>query len=133
MNPEEFRFAFRALARDGERREIVFSPAFKAHIEADPKAATPGECFLSHFQFADEFRRHLKATGSTANYEGPTWLAWMFFDIDVADDIDEALRQARRLAAWLVDRFKLEPDDLMFFYSGSKGFHVLLPKAPGLD
>lgn len=124
MNANEFRFGFRALSRDGERREIVFSPAFKAHIEADPKATTPGECFLSHFQFPDEFRQHLKATGSTAGYAGPTWLEWLIFDIDVAGDIDEALRQARLLVAWLVTRFKIEPDDVMIFYSGSKGFHV---------
>tara|TARA_R110000868_G_scaffold117180_2_gene311501 strand:+ start:2304 stop:3281 length:978 start_codon:yes stop_codon:yes gene_type:complete len=124
MNSSEFRFAFRALARDGERREIVFSPAFTAHIEADPKAATPGECFLSHFQFSDEFRRHLKATGSTAGYTGPTWLEWLIFDIDVEGDIDEALRQAKLLVTWLVVRFKLNPDDVMIFYSGSKGFHV---------
>ncbi len=122
----EFRFGFRTLSRDGERREIVFSPAFTAHISADPKAATPGECFLSHFQFPDEFRQHLKTTGSTKGYAGPTWVEWLIFDIDVEGDIDEALKQARQLAAWLVNRFKIEPDDVMIFYSGSKGFHIAL-------
>lgn len=129
MNANEFRFGFRALSRDGERKLTDGRTAFKAHVEADPRAMTAGECYLSHFMFPDEFRTHLATTGSTAGYTGPTWLQWLVFDIDVADDIDEALRQARRLAAWLVDRFKLEPDDLMFFYSGSKGFHVLLPSS----
>jgi hypothetical protein len=129
MNANEFRFGFRALGREAERKETVWQSAFRAHIEADPRAMTAGECYLSHFVFPDEFRAHLATTGSTAGYTGPTWLQWLVFDIDVADDIDEALRQARRLAAWLVDRFKLEPDDLMFFYSGSKGFHVLLPSS----
>ena len=126
MNANKFRFGFRALGREAERKETVWQSAFRAHVEADPRAMTAGECYLSHFMFPDEFRAHLATTGSTAGYTGPTWLQWLVFDIDVADDIDEALRQARRLAAWLVDRFKLEPDDLMFFYSGSKGFHVLL-------
>ena len=124
MNSSEFRFGFRTLARDGERREIIWRSAFTAHISAVPKSATAGECFLSHFQFPDEFRQHLKSTGSTAGYAGPTWLEWLIFDIDVAGDIDEALKQVRRLAAWLVNRFKIEPDDVMIFYSGSKGFHI---------
>ena len=126
MNSSEFRFGFRALGRDAERREIVWCSGFTAHVEADPRATTLGECFLSHFQFPNEFRKHVSATGSTRGYTGPTWLEWLVFDIDVEGDINEALKQARRLAAWLVDRFKIEPDDAMIFYSGSKGFHVCL-------
>ncbi len=126
LDSKNFRFGFRTLGRDAERRQTEWRSAFAAHVAADPKAATPGECFLSHFQFGDEFREHVAATNSTAGYTGPTWAEWLAFDIDVAGDIDEALRQGRRLAAWLVARFKIEPDDVMIFYSGSKGFHILL-------
>ena len=129
MNANEFRFGFRALGREADRKETVWQSAFRAHVEADPRAMTAGECYLSHFMFSDEFRTHLATTGSTAGYTGLTWLQWLVFDIDVEGDILEALTQARRLAAWLVDRFKLEPDDLMFFYSGSKGFHVSIPSS----
>lgn len=126
MDSSEFRFGFRTLGREAERRETDWRLAFTAHVEADPKAMTPGECFLSHFQFPDEFRQHVSTKGSTAGYAGPTWLEWLIFDIDVEGDIDEALKQARRLAAWLVNQFKIEPDDVMVFYSGSKGFHIAL-------
>ncbi len=129
MNTTEFRFGFRALGKEAERKETVWQSAFRAHVEADPRAMTAGECYLSHFMFPDAFRVHLATTGSTAGYTGPTWLQWLVFDIDVEGDILEALTQARRLAAWLVDRFQSEPDDLMFFYSGSKGFHVLIPSS----
>ena len=90
MNANEFRFGFRALGREAERKETVWQSAFRAHVEADPRAMTAGECYLSHFMFPDEFREHLATTGSTAGYTGPTWLQWLVFDIDVADDIDEA-------------------------------------------
>ena len=129
MNANEFRFGFRALGREADRKETVWQSAFRAHVEADPRAMTAGECYLSHFVFSDEFRAHLATTGSTAGYTGLTWLQWLVFDIDVEGDILEALTQARRLAAWLVDRFRLEPDELMFFYSGSKGFHVQVPSS----
>lgn len=83
MNANEFRFGFRALSRDGERKLTDGRTAFRAHIEADPRAMTAGECYLSHFVFSDQFRTHLATTGSTAGYTGPTWLQWLVFDIDV--------------------------------------------------
>jgi hypothetical protein len=134
----EFRFGFRALERDGERKLTDWNAAFRAHIEADPRAMTAGECYLSAFQFPDAFRVHLEATGSTAGYIGPTWTEWIGFDIDRADDLERALSDARRLAAWIVDRFKIDPDSIMLFYSGSKGFHVLQPSgiigcSPAID
>ena len=54
---------------------------------------------------------------------GPPWL---WFDIDRAD-LDAALLDARRLAYWLVDRYRLDDDALLIFFSGSKGFHLGLP------
>ena len=129
MNANEFRFGFRALSRDGERTLTDGRTAFRAHVEADPRAMTEGECYLSHMMFPDEFRTHLETTGSTAGYTGPTWAERIVFDFDDEHDIGNALTQSRRLTAWLVDRFKLEPDDLMIFYSGSKGFHVLPPSS----
>ena len=77
MNANEFRFGFRALSRDGERKLTDGRTAFRAHIEADPRAMTAGECYLSHFVFSDQFRTHLATTGSTAGYTGPTWLQWL--------------------------------------------------------
>jgi len=126
MNISDFRFGFRCLDRQGDRKLTDARAAFVAHVKADPTAATPDECFLSHFQFADEFRERLEKTGSTKGYAGPTWAEWLAFDIDVEGDILEALTQAIRLALWLITRFKIEPDDLMIFYSGSKGFHILI-------
>ena len=77
MNANEFRFGFRALSRDGERKLTDGRTAFRAHVEADPRAMTEGECYLSHMMFPDEFRTHLATTGSTAGYTGPTWLQWL--------------------------------------------------------
>jgi hypothetical protein len=50
----------------------------------------------------------------------------LWFDVDRAD-LDAALTDARRLAAVLDDRYRLGSDDLLAFFSGSKGFHLGLP------
>ena len=37
------------------------------------------------------------------------------------------MRDTRRLSAFLTDRYRLDADDLLIGFSGSKGFHVELP------
>lgn len=127
MKAESFRYGFRAFGREDERRLTDWNKAFRAHVEADPRAATDGECYLSQFQFADEFRTHLELTGSTKRYNGPTWAGFVGFDIDRKDNLELALTDARRLAASLEMQLGIDVDSILPFFSGSKGFHILIP------
>src|SRR5262249_25126173 len=78
--------------------------------------------FLSAFTFPAAIRDHMDARdGSTADYLGPVGVEVLHFDIDRPDDLDLAIRDARRLAAFLADRCTSHP---LVYYSGSKGFHV---------
>jgi len=109
-----------------DRRLVDWSAAFRGCCECDIRAEVGKESYLSAFVFGDDFRAYLAATGSTKGYAGATWSPWLWFDID-RDDIDQATLEARRLAAGLVDRYKLDDDDLLAFFSGSKGYHLGLP------
>ena len=97
---------------------------------ADGSLADQGEdreAYLSHFLFGPEMRMHHKANrGSVAGFAGPCWARWLVFDID-RPELSVALEDARRLVRFLLQRYpELEP---VVFYSGSKGFHVLLELA----
>ena len=109
-----------------ERRLINWPSAFLAYSQCDNKAEVERESYLSAFAFGDAFRDHLNATGSTKAYVGECWSAWLWFDID-RDDIDAATHDARRLTSHLIERFAIAGDELLAFYSGSKGFHIGLP------
>jgi len=122
-----FAYGFRIVGNTtNERRLVDWSAAFRGCCECDDRAEVNRESYLSAFCFGATFRRHLAATGSTKGYTGATWSPWLWFDID-RDDIDQATRDARRLAAGMVDRFKLDGDDVLAFFSGSKGYHLGLP------
>jgi hypothetical protein len=122
-----FTFGFRIVGNTtNDRRLVDWSAAFRGCCECDDRAEVDRESYLSAFCFGSEFRRHLAATGSTKGYAGETWSPWLWLDID-RDDIDQATRDARRLVAGLVDRFGIDGDALLAFFSGSKGFHVGLP------
>jgi len=122
-----FTFGFRIIGgTTNERRLTDWSAAFRGCCECDERAEVDRESYLSAFTFGDDFRRHLAATGSVRGFAGATWSEWIWFDID-RDDIDQATRDARRLAAGLADRYALDGDELLAFFSGSKGFHIGLP------
>jgi len=125
----DFRFGFRILGSPYEDRRLVdHAAAFAAYASCDPKAEVGRETYLSAFCFAEDFRRHLVETGSTAGFAGPCWSPWLWFDID-AEDLGFAYKDAGALAVALVERYGAQSGDLLLFFSGSKGFHVGLPTA----
>jgi hypothetical protein len=129
LDPNSFGFGFLI---EGDvfqaRRRVNAAVAFRAFAELDPLAKLDGESYLSAFQFGDDFASYLTATKSVREFAGPCWSPWLTFDIDRAD-FEAATRDARRLAAFTVDRWRIDPDDLLAFFSGNKGFHLLLPLA----
>lgn len=120
-------YGFRVVGATWETRRLVdAAAAFAAHCSCDPKAELDRECFLSAFQFGEDFRRYLDSTGSTAEFAGECWAAWLWFDID-RPDLATALADARRLAVTIDERYMLADGELLTFYSGAKGFHLGLP------
>lgn len=116
--------AFRVLGGAENRRGIVgYRKAMRAYAHADPAVHPELPAYLSAYAFPAAFRDHVAATGSTAGYDGPVGVPALNFDID-RTDLDVALHDARRLAAFLADRFA---DDPLIHFSGSKGFHVAMP------
>lgn len=110
-----------------ERRLIDWLSAFDAYCQVDDRADVFSESYLSAFTFGSAFRQHLERTGSTKGYNGECGALWLWFDIDRERDIKAATSDARRLCSVLCERFKLDGDELLTFFSGSKGFHVGLP------
>jgi hypothetical protein len=122
-------FGFRIVGGCFESRRLVDAAvAFSAYASCDDRAEINREGYLSAFWYGVEFRRHLAATNSTKGFNGVCWSPWLWFDID-REDIGQALHDARRLVAFLVDRYRLDDDALLTFFSGSKGFHVGVPTA----
>ncbi|MEN0109293.1 MAG: DNA primase [Planctomycetota bacterium] len=123
-------YGFRVVGgRHGLRRLVDWQAALAGHAACEARAQTDRECYLSAFTFGDELRDHLAETGSTKGYRSPCGAAWLWLDLDDPDNPERALDAARRLTAGLVDRYAIDGDELLVFYSGAKGYHVGLPLA----
>src|SRR5437763_2528934 len=91
-----------------ERRLLVeHAAAFQAHCELDERIDPHDEGYLSAFSFGPEFTDHLERTGgSTRAYKGVCGAPFLWWDIDRENNLELALRDARGLAAMLLDRFR---------------------------
>lgn len=96
---------------------------------ADATLDDEREAYLSHFAFGPDMETHYAANRqSVAGFAGPCWARWLVLDIDRAD-LADALADARRLVTFLHARYPEAEGDVPIFFSGGKGFHVLVELA----
>jgi len=118
-------FGYRILGATSEARRVVLATAaLIGHATCDARAQNHLEAYLSAFQYGSDFRDQLQSTSSTAGFKGPCWASFVWFDIDREHDLPQALTDARRLSAQLLERYLSSEDQLWIFFSGSKGFHL---------
>jgi len=113
-----------------ERRLITWAAAFGSYAACDGRAEVGSEAYLSAFTFDIKFSERADAYDrlDVCDYRGTCAAPFIWFDLD-RNLLDDALRDARRLASTLDERFALPDDGLLIFFSGSKGFHLGLPTA----
>ena len=85
------------------------------------------DCYRTAFRYPEVFyqwwREHRR---SVLGYRGPMWADWFYLDID-SGNLQESLAAAREAVRMLEARFDLDPRYVWPYFSGSKGFHLLLP------
>jgi len=115
-------------------------PGFRNHVVPVDEVAGllarfgAEECYASIFRFSADVLRYLgeqRVGGrpSIAGYGGRLWAPFLPFDVDAhppAATLDDALVVTRRVHAVLTGRWEVPPAALHAFFSGAKGFHLLL-------
>lgn len=87
------------------------------------------EAYLSHFVFGPALQAHYDANRqSVAGFVGPCWCRWLVLDIDRAD-LADALSDVLRLMSFLYQRYPETIGEVPVYFSGGKGFHVLIELA----
>jgi hypothetical protein len=109
-----------------ERRPTRWAVAFGAYAECDPRATCEQESYLSAFTFGADFAAHLRRRRTPKGLPESVqcFAPWVWWDIDRAGDLPAAKADAVRLALSLEQQFAIDPEDLLLFFSGSKGYHV---------
>ena len=117
---------FAAHYQKGFRNHIVSI----TEVPALAKSFNHYGCYATYFFFSDEVLTYMSAQGgmaapSVAGYEGKVWSPFLPIDLDHVE-VTPALEAAKRLSSLLFERWAIDPDSLQIYFSGFKGFHMLL-------
>ncbi len=87
-------------------------------------------CYTTCFFYSDEILTYMSAhaVGSTptiAGYEGRVWASRFPIDLD-HPDLGVSLQSARFFLSFLIDGWRADPNAIQIYFSGSKGFHLML-------
>ncbi len=87
-------------------------------------------CYATYFLYSDEILTYMSATSGEATptvsgYQGKVWAPFFPIDLD-HQNTALALEAARHLTDMLISRWKVDAHGLQIYFSGSKGFHLML-------
>jgi len=88
------------------------------------------ECYRSHYRFPAEFREYVHIESikehkkqTVSGYNGTAYTDCLWVDID-DQDLSIALAKAQKYIGRLEHVYRIPPEYLKCFFSGSKGFHI---------
>ncbi len=107
-------------------REVVQAERlFTALHELDDRIDTDREAYATVYQYPHrDYTEHVREIGSPKGYAGSAACCRLLWDIDRASDPEAALRDARTLARFVIDRYG--ESGFGVYFSGSKGYHLSL-------
>ncbi|MEN8262552.1 MAG: primase C-terminal domain-containing protein [Nitrospirota bacterium] len=112
---------FAAVYQRGFRNNII-------HVSEIPKMIRQYkafECYSTYLLFRKDLQDYTKEHGSVSGYDGAAFA--YFLPIDVDDpELEKALETARRIIRLLVEDWGLANEAIQCYFSGSKGFHIML-------
>lgn len=113
-----------------------FLKGFRNHIVAIEKVPELVEqfgrygCYTTYFLYSDEILTYVGARaaeerGTVAGYEGKVWAPYFILDID-HPDFELARKAALHFVKLWLDEWQVDPHAVQIYFSGSKGFHLML-------
>ena len=89
------------------------------------KIDNPMECYQSIYLFPQEFKDYTEKNKSVKEYKGKIWIDWIPIDVD-NEDLKIAKLHVLKIIDLLIKIYHLNPQDIKYYFSGAKGFHILI-------
>jgi len=117
---KDFKYIDTAIGGVNKRNNPIEASRLKSLLNG-----TNIDCFRTYFHFPNSFAEHVKRTGTVSGYDGPYYSTYIPIDIDSTDP-KQALERTRRILRNLQDTYELDLNVIPLFFSGAKGFHIML-------
>jgi len=121
MKHAEYRFVDVAIGGAHNRNRLVDCTKL-----GDPAKKKLRDAYMTYFRYPDDMVQHFRENGgSVKGYKGPAYADYIPVDIDT-NDIQSATYHAIRMIE-ILGTYDVDINSLKIYFSGSKGFHVLIP------
>jgi hypothetical protein len=84
------------------------------------------ECYISHFPFDKTIIDYVAIHKTIKDHKGKHFCPYILIDIDNETDLNESKSRAIDIVTRLQSEYDLSPEDLSIYFSGKKGFHVVI-------
>ncbi len=85
------------------------------------------DCYRTVYRYPDEFKQHFDKNKTVSGYNGPVYSDFLPIDIDDDNNLDNAQKVAVNAVKKLEATADVQLEYIWLYFSGSKGFHILLP------
>jgi len=120
MKYPEYKYIEVAIGGVNRRNNVVELSKFKT-------PTGKADCYRTVFRFPEAFRQHVERMGTVAGYRGPHCADFFPIDVDAGD-----LGEAQKNACYIINRlnasYDVDLNALRCYFSGAKGFHILIPE-----
>jgi hypothetical protein len=105
----------------------IGSVANRNNLRVVTEKLSGAEVYKTYFRYPEEFAEHMRKTKSVSGYHGFAYADFFPVDIDVKDNLPAALDLLRDTVEKMESRHDVNINELWYFFSGSKGFHLYIP------
>ncbi len=106
-------------------------PQHRNNIKILPNLDIPrdvSDCYRTIYRYPEEFYSYFKSHKTVSGYVGLAYADFLPIDID-NKDLGKAHETAKMFLNRLLHNYEVDLKGLYIFFSGAKGFHILLPDA----
>lgn len=94
------------------------------------------DSYMTYFRYNNDMIFHFREKKSVGGYQGQAYADWLPIDID-SENLQEAQDNLKKFVQNLKE-FEIDSSICRFYFSGSKGFHIMIPSrlfgaCPSLD
>jgi len=86
------------------------------------------DCYRTVYRYREEFLSYFKQNNSVKGFNGDVYADFLPIDVD-NEDLAQAQKETKHLLNTLLNAYEVDLDKLKIYFSGAKGFHVLIPAA----
>lgn len=112
--------------------EVAFGGANNRNvIKKVSEVAVPKDkpdCYRTVYRYKAEFLDYFNQNKSVKGFNGDVYADFLPIDVDNAD-LEQAHRETKHLLNVLLNTYEVDLGKLKIYFSGAKGFHVLIPAA----